>query len=707
MQDIKKIEGDLWEAADQLRANSKLTASEYSMPVLGLIFLRHAYNRFLIVKEKIEENLPSRGGIKRPVKKEDFESKSAIFLPEESRYDYLLNLEEGKDIGSSINDAMIKIENEYDNLQGALPKNYNIFDNDLLAELLKIFNSDQLKNATGDVFGRIYEYFLNKFAMSGAQEGGEFFTPISLVQLIVNIIEPEKGIVFDPACGSAGMFVQTGHFIELHGENANEKVTFYGQEKAELNSKLAKMNLAVHGLEGKILEGNTFYEDKHELIGKCDYVMANPPFNVDGVDSEKIKGDSRLPFGIPGINKKTKAVSNGNYLWIQYFHEYLNETGRAGFVMASSASDAGHGEKEVREQLVKTGDVDVMVAIGNNFFYTRSLPCGIWFFDKDKPEDRKDKILMLDARNIHSRIVGTSNKNEFSEEQLKNLTAITWLYRGENERYLKLVDDYINEYVSKSMSIDSEIKDFQNNMGKLLSQLIKFRNDIENNYSESEAHKSFYDDIKILENDIKSYKHEKENLFKNINEYDKYIKESTVKDYSDIKVVNELQKNHYDKFEKNSKDIKSLIKTIDHVYKEINNFIDKAEKELNAKTTKDWVVKEVRENRKSLESNKRCVLEVLKDIRYIYSQVDWLQSKFVDGEFADIEGLCKVVDIDEVESNDWSLTPGRYVGVAKVVDENFDFEEKLKEIQIELDGLNDEAFELAKVIKMNFEELGI
>lgn len=707
MQDIKKIEGDLWEAADQLRANSKLTASEYSMPVLGLIFLRHAYNRFLIVKEKIEENLPSRGGIKRPVKKEDFESKSAIFLPEESRYDYLLNLEEGKDIGSSINDAMIKIENEYDNLQGALPKNYNIFDNDLLAELLKIFNSDQLKNATGDVFGRIYEYFLNKFAMSGAQEGGEFFTPISLVQLIVNIIEPEKGIVFDPACGSAGMFVQTGHFIELHGENANEKVTFYGQEKAELNSKLAKMNLAVHGLEGKILEGNTFYEDKHELIGKCDYVMANPPFNVDGVDSEKIKGDSRLPFGIPGINKKTKAVSNGNYLWIQYFHEYLNETGRAGFVMASSASDAGHGEKEVREQLVKTGDVDVMVAIGNNFFYTRSLPCGIWFFDKDKPEDRKDKILMLDARNIHSRIVGTSNKNEFSEEQLKNLTAITWLYRGENERYLKLVDDYINEYVSKSMSIDSEIKDFQNNMGKLLSQLIKFRNDIENNYSESEAHKSFYDDIKILENDIKSYEHEKENLFKNINEYDKYIKESTVKDYSDIKVVNELQKNHYDKFEKNSKDIKSLIKTIDHVYKEINNFIDKAEKELNAKTTKDWVVKEVRENRKSLESNKRCVLEVLKDIRYIYSQVDWLQSKFVDGEFADIEGLCKVVDIDEVESNDWSLTPGRYVGVAKVVDENFDFEEKLKEIQIELDGLNDEAFELAKVIKMNFEELGI
>ena len=707
MQDIKKIEGDLWEAADQLRANSKLTASEYSMPVLGLIFLRHAYNRFLVAKDKIEENLPSRGGVKRPIRKEDFESQSAIFLPEEARYDYLLNLEEGKDIGAAINDAMISIEKEYDNLQGSLPKNYNIFDNDLLAELLKIFNSEQLKNATGDVFGRIYEYFLNKFAMTGAQEGGEFFTPISLVQLIVNIIEPQKGIVFDPACGSAGMFVQTGHFIELHGENANEKVTFYGQEKAELNSKLAKMNLAVHGLEGKILEGNTFYEDKHELIGKCDYVMANPPFNVDGVDSEKIKGDPRLPFGIPGVNKKTKAVSNGNYLWIQYFHQYLNEKGRAGFVMASSASDAGYGEKDVREQLVKTGDVDVMVAIGNNFFYTRSLPCGIWFFDKDKPEDRKNKILMLDARNIHSRIVGTSNKNEFSEEQLKNLTAITWLYRGENERYLKLIDDYINEYLSKSMSIDSEIKGFENNIRELLSELIKFRNDIENNYSESEVHKSFCDDIKALENDIKSYQEEKEQLLENINEYDKYINESKVEDFSDIKTVNELQKNQYSKFEKSSKDVKVLIKTIEHIYKETNNCLDKAEKELNAKTTKDWVVKEVRENRKSLEIKRREVIEALKDIRYIYSQVNWLQSKFVNGKFEDIKGLCKVVDINEVEANDWSLMPGRYVGVAQVIDEDFDFEGRLKEIQMELDGLNDEAFELAKVIKMNFEELGI
>ena len=705
MQDIKKIEGDLWEAADQLRANSKLTASEYSMPVLGLIFLRHAYNRFLVAKDKIEETLPSRGGVKRPIRKEDFESQSAIFLPEEARYDYLLNLEEGKDIGAAINDAMISIEKEYDNLQGSLPKNYNIFDNDLLAELLKIFNREQLKNATGDVFGRIYEYFLNKFAMSGAQEGGEFFTPISLVQLIVNVIEPEKGIVFDPACGSAGMFVQTGHFIELHGENANEKVTFYGQEKAELNSKLAKMNLAVHGLEGKILEGNTFYEDKHELIGKCDYVMANPPFNVDGVDSEKIKGDPRLPFGIPGVNKKTKAVSNGNYLWIQYFYQYLNEKGRAGFVMASSASDSGYGEKDVREQLVKTGDVDVMVAIGNNFFYTRSLPCGIWFFDKDKPEDRKDKILMLDARNIFRKVNRTIN--DFSNEQLKNLTAITWLYRGENERYLKLIDDYIHEYVNKSMSIENEIVSFENDIGTLLSQLNKFKNDIENNYSESDIHKNFCDDINILENDIKSYKVEKEKLVKSINDYNKYIDKSKIDDYSNIESTNEIQKDHYSKFDQISNDIKVFIKTIDHIYKETNNTIEKAEKDLNAKDSKDWIAKEVRINRKNLETNKKDIIEFLKEIRYVYSQVNWLQSKFVDGVFADVEGLCKVVDIAEVEANDWSLTPGRYVGVASVIDEDFDFESRLKEIQMELDGLNEDAFELAKLIKMNFEELGI
>jgi len=403
---LRKLEAELWRAADQLRANSKLTATEYSMPVLGLIFLRHAYNRFQKVKIEVENTLPShpqRG--KRPLTKKDFEEQNSMFLPEKSQFDYLVSLPESADIGEAIDNAMKLIEDEYDNLKGVLPKNFSIFSKDLLKELLRIFNKEVLQKAEGDLFGKIYEYFLGKFAMTGAQEGGEFFTPMSLVQTIVNVIEPDHGIVFDPACGSAGMFVQTGYFIESEGLKPAEKVTFYGQEKAELNTKLAKMNLTVHGLEGNIQEGNTFYEDKHNLVGGADFVMANPPFNVDGVDKAKdtVKKDPRLMIdGKVNLPKN----DNANYLWIQYFYNYLKPTGRTGFVMASSASDAGHSEKDIREKLVKTGAVDVMMAIGNNFFYTRSLPCTLWFFDRAKEQDRerKDKVLMLDARKIYRKV---------------------------------------------------------------------------------------------------------------------------------------------------------------------------------------------------------------------------------------------------------------------------------------------------------------
>ncbi|ABK61867.1 N-6 DNA methylase [Clostridium novyi] len=705
MEDIKKIERDLWDAADQLRANSKLTAAEYSMPVLGLIFLRYAYNRFLMVKEEIEENLPSRNGKKRPITKEDFESKSAIFLPEIARYDYLVSLTEDADIGKSINNAMKAIEKEYEKLKGSLPTNYTIFDNELLRELLRKFNSDELRNAKGDVFGRIYEYFLNKFAMTGAQEGGEFFTPISLVQMIVNVIEPEQGIVLDPACGSAGMFVQTGHFIQSHGASANDKVTFYGQEKAELNTKLARMNMAVHGLEGKILEGNTFYEDKHELLGKCNYVMANPPFNVDGVDSEKIKTDPRLPFGLPGVNKKSKAVSNANYLWIQYFYSYLNEKGRAGFVMASSATDAGHGEKDVRERLIKTNDVDVIISIGNNFFYTRSLPCTLWFFDKNKSEDKKDKVLMIDARNIFRKVNRTIN--DFSEEQLKNITSIVWLYRGQNERYLKLVAEYINDYSSKANFINKKAILFEDKLHELIDQLERFNSFKLVADENKEIREEYYTSLKELQKDIDNYFVEKETLNREIEDYQNWVKDNTIEDFSEIDKANSIQIEQYSKFEEISNKIKLKIKAIDHLYKEANNLIDKAEKELEAKKSDEWDTKKVKEDRKKIDEAKKDFVESLKEINYLYSQVKWLQSKFKDAKLEDIEGLCKLVDKEEIEKNDWSLTPGRYVGVAQHIDEDFDFEARLKEIQIELDGLNEEAFELAKVIKCNFEELGI
>ena len=283
---------------------------------------------------------------------------------------------------------MTAIEAEFEPLQGVLPKDYGIFEPKVLEDLMRLFNSEQIKQATGDVFGRIYEYFLAKFSIQKAHDNGEFFTPSSLVQTIVNVIEPDHGIVFDPACGSGGMFVQSSHFIEHEGGDTAKKVVFYGQEKNRDTIRIAKMNLAVHGLEGKIAEAITYYQDEHNLVGKCDFVMANPPFNVDLVDAERIKDDPRLPFGLPGVNKQKKVV-NGNYLWISYFWSYLNEKGRAGFVMSSQASSAGHGEKEVRQKIVETGDVDVMISIRSNFFYTRTVPCELWFFDRAKPAERQ------------------------------------------------------------------------------------------------------------------------------------------------------------------------------------------------------------------------------------------------------------------------------------------------------------------------------
>ena len=476
---LRKLEAELWRAADQLRANSKLTATEYSMPVLGLIFLRHAYNRFQKVKIEVEKTLPShpqRG--KRPLTKKDFEEQNSMFLPEKSQFDYLVSLPESADIGEAIDNAMKLIEDEYDNLKGVLPKNFSIFSKDLLRELLRIFNKEVLQKAEGDLFGKIYEYFLNKFAMTGAQEGGEFFTPMSLVQTIVNVIEPDHGIVFDPACGSAGMFVQTGYFIESEGLKPAEKVTFYGQEKADLNTKLAKMNLTVHGLEGNIQEGNTFYEDKHNLVGGADFVMANPPFNVDGVDKAKdaVKKDPRLMIdGKVNLPKN----DNANYLWIQYFYNYLKPTGRAGFVMASSASDAGHSEKDIREKLVKTGSVDVMMAIGNNFFYTRSLPCTLWFFDRAKEQDieRKDKVLMLDARKIYRKV--TSKVNDFSPEQLQNLICIVNLYRGNIQKFESTVKDYLQT----SADIAKETAEASTELQKQLQKVLKTVSDFANKYA--------------------------------------------------------------------------------------------------------------------------------------------------------------------------------------------------------------------------------
>lgn len=534
LEHIEAIEKRLWSAADTLRANSNFAANEFFMPVMGLIFLRHAYSRYLAVKDEVVKSLPSRGGKTREPTKEDFSAKGAVFLRPEAQFDYLVSLPDSANRAEAIISAMESIEADYESLKGVLPKEeYNELDNEILGQLLRKLNPEELKKMSGDVFGRIYEYFLTQFAGTKAHDGGEFFTPVSLVSFIAKVLETDSGIVLDPACGSGGMFVQSARVVERQNENPTEKLTFFGMEKNATTIRLAKMNLAVHGLEGDIKKAITYYEDPHELIGKADFVMANPPFNVDEIDADKIKNDPRLPFGLPSVNDKGK-VSNGNYVWISYFYSYLNEHGRAGFVMAAGAESAGRGDALVRQKLIETGDVDVMVSIRSNFFYTRTVPCVLWFLNRAKTtNEQKNTVLMIDARNVYRKV--TRKINDFSPEQEQNLLAIVWLYRGETKRYKELLAYY----------------------------------------------------------------------------------------------------------RKNGED----------------------------------------------------------------EAADWLEERFPDGKYRNVEGLVKAVTREEIAANDWSLTPGRYVGVAETDDNEEDFAEKFASLHEELRKLNAEAATLAKKIDANFKEL--
>jgi type I restriction enzyme M protein len=415
---VADVEGRLWDIADSLRANSGLRASEYSTPVLGLIFLRFADHRF----EEAEKALVGTATGRRTIGKLDFQARGAIYLPDNARFSALLNLPEGENIGRAIDDAMRAIEAENEELRDVLPKTYMRLDNSTLVGLLRAMAGIPA-DLEGDAFGTIYEYFLGKFAMAEGQRGGEFFTPTSLVRLIVEIIEPYHGLIFDPACGSGGMFVQSAKFVARHQQNPNAEISIYGQEKTAETVRLCRMNLAVHGLSGDIKEGNTYYEDIHDSVGRFDFVMANPPFNVDGVDKEKLKDDPRFPFGLP-------RTDNANYLWIQAFYSALNETGRAGFVMANSAGDARGSELEIRRQLLQSGAVDAVVAISPNFFYTVTLPCTLWFLDRGKGNtERQDKVLFIDARKTFRQI--DRAHRDFAPEQLEFLANVLRLYRAE------------------------------------------------------------------------------------------------------------------------------------------------------------------------------------------------------------------------------------------------------------------------------------
>jgi type I restriction enzyme M protein len=705
MENIEALERRLWSAADQLRANSGLGSNEYFMPVMGLIFLRHAHNRFLKVKAEIEPKLAKRQGVARLLTKDDFARKTAIYLRDEARWDFLASLPADKDPGAAVNKAMEDIEADYPILAGNLPKEYSKLSQDVLRTLLRIFSDSELNTTNGDVFGKIYEYFLMKFAAQKAHDGGEFFTPESIVQTIVNVIEPDHGKVFDPACGSGGMLVQTSHFLEKVGKRTQDAVTFYGQEKNATTIKFTLMNLTVHGLEGKITEGNTFYEDQHELLGKADFVMANPPFNVDGVDAEKVKADPRLPFGLPGVNNK-KAVSNGNYLWISYFYSYLNPKGRAGFVMSSQASSGGHGEKDVRRKIVETGHVDAMISIRSNFFYTRSVPCELWFFDKGKPKELRDKVLMIDARNIHHKV--NRRVFDFSPEQLKNITAIVWLYRGQTDRYLGLVKEYLETTVAESVLVEESLSTFDESLAPLKTQIDAFvgpngiRSDAApggQTNSLSDKKKLFTDTLKEWNDNHKQYENDKNNLLKNIDQYRKK--------YGDgMPDKNAFQQKAREAFEPIAEKMKGLIKQIDLLYKFATKATDIAEKDLKGKQSDGWNSRDANKQKKDLDETRKIAVDQLKLAVYVHKQAHWLQTRFPEAEFADVEGLVKLVDKKEIAKNDWSLTPGRYVGVAPIEeDADFGFEEALRDIHVELAELNKEATKLGEDIEHNFEEL--
>ena len=700
--DIEKLESDLWEAADNLRANSKLTSSDYFMPVLGVIFLRHAANRFEAATAQIQGDQAAGKMPKRKVLPADYLRRRALWLPESARYGWIIQqaATSGSDLPRLVTEAMTAIEAKFEPLQGVLPKDYGIFEPKVLEDLMRLFNSEQIRQATGDVFGRIYEYFLAKFSIQKAHDNGEFFTPSSLVQTIVNVIEPDHGIVLDPATGSGGMFVQSSHFIEHEGGDTAKKVVFYGQEKNRDTIRIAKMNLAVHGLEGKIAEAITYYQDEHNLVGKCDFVMANPPFNVDLVDAERIKGEPRLPFGLPGVNK-AKKVSNGNYLWISYFWSYLNEKGRAGFVMSSQASSAGHGEKEVRQKIVETGDVDVMISIRSNFFYTRTVPCELWHFDRAKPTERKDKVLMIDARNIYRKV--TRKIYDFSPEQMKNLAAIVWLYRGQRERFLSLVKDYLGRICTESDVVPAALATFEATLADLRGRFDRLADAVVK-HTKLEAGKKqpLADVASELHEAAALYEIDREKLLANLRAFgQKYARA--------LPGENTAQRAARKAFDPIAESIRGLIKQVDLLYKVAACIGD-----LGADLAADDVISETYDRRatarllKQLDEKRKAAVEQLKHAAYFHRQVAWLQDRFPKAELQTVPGLVKLVDRKEIQGADWSLTPGRYVGVAPPEEDgDFDFEQTIRDIHTELADLNKEAAVLAAKIQENFEELGV
>src|SRR4051812_23599122 len=440
--DLTELERRLWAAADALRANSSLTPAEYRGPVLGLIFLAFAEHRFDELRPELELKATDR----RPVSADDFRARGVLFVPEIARLSWLVDLPEGEDLGANIDLAMDAIEATNTGLRDVLPRGYQKLEKSVLLELVRLF-APLPRTVSGDAFGLIYEYFLSAFAANEGRRGGEFFTPQSIVRLIVDVIEPFHGKVYDPACGSGGMFVHSARFVANHKGSPARDLSVYGQEQKEGTVPLGRMNLALHGLSGDIRLANSYYDDLHDAVSSFDFVMANPPFNVNGIDKSKLEGDARrFPFGLP-------RPDNGNYIWIQLFRSALNETGRAGFVMANSASDASASEAEIRRGLIEEHSVDVMIAIGSNFFYTVTLPVTLWFLDRGKRgTPRENTVLFLDARHTYRQI--DRAHRDFLPEQIELLANTVRLYRGEETESVAGSEELMAERFPDGVYVD-------------------------------------------------------------------------------------------------------------------------------------------------------------------------------------------------------------------------------------------------------------
>lgn len=661
---LKKLEQTLWQTADTLRANSDLKSSEYSTPVLGIIFLKFADNKYSFFEKEIKSELEKLKGTRREKKIEEIAlEKCGFYLPTKARYDYLLQLPEEEDIAKAIKEAMVAIEKYKPELRGILPQEeyFKLVRKkefrDLPKRLLKNF-ADIPKNATGDMFGQIYEYFLGKFAMAEGQGGGEFFTPRSVVRLMVEIIEPHNGTVFDPACGSGGMFVQSAHFIakrQKTGKAAKDTSLYvYGQEKTLDTVKLAKMNLAVNGLRGEIHQAISYYEDPVKAFGQFDYVLANPPFNVDDVSLAKVEQDRRFnTYGIPRNKTKNKSMGeetcpNGNYLWISLFATSLKKTGRAGFVMANSASDARHSEADIRKNLIDSNLIYGMLTLPSNMFYTVTLPATLWFLDKAKTDDR---ILFIDARNIFTQI--DRAHREFSDEQIQNIAVISRLHKGDRQAFVDLVQNYFEQGFEKLKSNRDNLKLVSEKITTLLKEYgVKNAPDFS----------AVIESGKVL---ISGW--EKAEVQKDIgkqNQSQKAMAEQTLPFFEKLHTL----------------------------LKEVDRDVRMIEKENNR-------AKDIRVLKTELEALHKEV----KNTEYFFTHIHWLQERFPEAKYEDVTGLCKLASLKEVKEQEYSLNPGRYVGV--VIEEDGKTEEEfiaeILELNDELEVLNKEARELESVIGKN------